>query len=113
MCSLKVVQSSDILDLSVVGQAGMLAIPMQHLIPNGLCTASEMERILLLYYNHMFLWIQAWMGGNVFFQSKTGKCVKPPVQTNGQPCCTMKVWQPNYAGFYYDNCSAKCATPSW
>lgn len=54
--------------------------------------------------------MQGTMGGQVFFNSKSGECVLPPTKDNGQPCCTMKVWQPNYAGFYYDNCSAKCAS---
>ena len=56
--------------------------------------------------------MQGTMGGQVFFHSASGACMLPPTKANGQPCCSMKVWQPNYAGYYYDNCSAKCVFKS-
>lgn len=59
-----------------------------------------------------FLCSQGTMGGQVFFQDEDNNCVLPPTKANGSPCCEMKVWQPNYAGFYYDNCSAKYALHS-
>lgn len=44
----------------------------------------------------------------MWFEKPNGDCVKPPTKADHSPCCMMKMWQPNYAGFYYDNCSAKC-----
>lgn len=50
--------------------------------------------------------VQATMGGTITFHSN-GTCTLPPTKPDGSPCCQMKVWQPNYAGFYYDDCSAQ------
>lgn len=47
-------------------------------------------------------------GGMMFFHNK-GKCYLPPTKVGGGSCCQMYAWQPNTEGFYYDNCSMKCA----
>lgn len=51
--------------------------------------------------------IKATMGGTITFSKGDGKCSLPPTKPDGSPCCAMKFWQPNYAGYYYDNCSVQ------
>lgn len=48
-------------------------------------------------------------GGMVFWQNN-GQCYLPPTQADGSACCEMYAWQPNTEGFYYDNCSMRCAS---
>ena len=50
------------------------------------------------------------VGGTFMFETKDGECVAPPQTAAGQPCCEIFMWQPNSGGYYYDNCSMKCAT---
>eukprot|EP00892_Ulva_mutabilis_P005407 jgi/Ulvmu1/3238/UM150_0011.1 len=45
--------------------------------------------------------------GGMMFWHKNDKCFLPPTQKDGSPCCEMFMWQPNTAGFYYDNCSMR------
>ena len=47
-------------------------------------------------------------GGSVVFR-RSGKCHPAPMKPNGKPCCQLRAWQPNSRGYYYSNCSMKCA----
>lgn len=48
--------------------------------------------------------------GGMFFWEADGECVAPPATATGEACCEVFMWQPNSDGFYYENCSMKCAT---
>lgn len=47
-------------------------------------------------------------GGMVFWHND-GQCYLPPTKEDGSACCQLFMWQPNTEGYYYDNCSTKCA----
>ena len=49
------------------------------------------------------------VGGTITF-NQNGQCVGMPTKADGSACCAMEMWQPSNDGFYYDNCSMKCAT---
>ena len=51
------------------------------------------------------------VGGTITFK-QGGQCVGMPTKADGSACCAMEMWQPSNDGFYYDNCSMKCAPPS-
>lgn len=48
-------------------------------------------------------------GGMVFWHND-GQCHLPPTKEDGSACCELFMWQPNTEGYYYDNCSMKCAS---
>ena len=48
------------------------------------------------------------VGGTITLK-KNGQCVGMPTKADGSACCTMQIWQPSNDGYYYDNCSMKCA----
>jgi hypothetical protein len=52
------------------------------------------------------------IGGMFLWEAAGGMCVPPPTDAAGKPCCEVFMWQPNSVGYYYDNCSMKCARPS-
>lgn len=47
-------------------------------------------------------------GGMMFWQND-GECFLPPTKGDDSPCCEVFMWQPNTEGYYYDNCSMRCA----
>ena len=49
------------------------------------------------------------MGGTIMIK-KGNKCYHPPTKANGSSCCVLNAWQPNNDGYYYENCSMKCAS---
>jgi hypothetical protein len=51
--------------------------------------------------------VQVLMGGSLIFK-KGSKCYAPPTKSDGSPCCILYAWQPNSAGYYYDDCSMQC-----
>jgi hypothetical protein len=51
-----------------------------------------------------------YVGGTFLWDGGDGTCVLPPTNEAGEPCCEVYMWQPNHLGYYYDNCSMKCAS---
>lgn len=60
-----------------------------------------------------FVCPQVLMGGTIMIKDKGGKCSPIPTKSNGASCCDLYAWQPNAAGYYYSDCSMKCAPLHW
>ena len=55
--------------------------------------------------------VEVEIGGLVMWNNG-GQCSLPPTDPDDEPCCRLRIWHPNGAGYYFPECTMSCAPTS-